>query len=247
MNSSRNATAPALEAVRSAIQSENRYPLALGTRWTYDVQDSLRFRANGAAEFGGWTSNRMRVMAEASRTTILEGQTYTVIDRLTYFLDLPFPEIPYRTRQYLRMDSSALYSYPDAGGIGAVEGRDMPAPGFHESVLLVYPARVGAHWKSSVRSDSDYDFEVEAIEPVRTLVGTFPAARVRGFLHSGQPGTEPERIWYGKPGVVRSREKRVDEAGLSNGQRGIRETITNAILTSFVPGSPQAFFVPTAQ
>ena len=123
----------------------------------------------------------------------------------------------------------------------------MPAPGFHESVLLVYPARVGAHWKSSVRSDSDYDFEVEAIEPVRTLVGTFPAARVRGFLHSGQPGTEPERIWYGKPGVVRSREKRVDEAGLSNGQRGIRETITNAILTSFVPGSPQAFFVPTAQ
>jgi hypothetical protein len=234
-------TAPSFEAARSLIARDDewgsRYPLAIGTRWTYDIVEQKRFRANGDPEFGSWKSTRVLVIAEASRTTVLEGRSYTVIDELDYFPDSYFPEIPYRDRQFLRLDSSALYSYPNVGGIGSAEGlaaANAPTPSFHESVLLVYPPRVGARWKANPRSD--YEFEVEAIEPVRTVVGTFPAARVRGFLHSGQPGTEPARSWYGKPGLVRRWERRVDDAGLPNGQRGISETITDQILTSFVPG-----------
>jgi len=232
------ATAPSLEAAPSAVAQApgERYPLELGTRWEYAFVDSQRFRANGDAEFGPWKTTHGRVTSEASRTTEIEGHLYTVIDELIYFPSLWAPGVPYRDRQFLRQDASALYSFPNAGGIGAPGGAagEIPTPTFHESVLLVYPPRVGARWK--VRLRSDYEFEVEAIEPVRTVLGVFPAARVRGFLHSGQPGTEPDLTWYGKPGVLRQRSKRMDDAGLPNGQRGIRETISERLLTSFVPG-----------
>ena len=234
------ATAPSLEAARSAVAQDSepgdRYPLALGTRWTYDLVERTRFRANGDPEFGPWKTTHIPITAEASRITEIEGHTFTVIDELIYFPSLWAPGIPYRDRQFLRQDASALYSFPNEGGIAAAEevARALPTPTLHESVQLVYPPHVGAHWKVSLRSD--YEFEVEAIEPVRTVLGVFPAARVRGALHSGQPGTEAERIWYGKPGVVRRWSRRVDDAGLPNGQRGLKETIDDELLTSFTPG-----------
>jgi hypothetical protein len=219
-------TAPALEAVRIDIATTdgqaNHYPLALGTTWTYDVVERTRFRADGDLEFGPWKTTHYERRERAARNYKGEWQDYVETDIVYWSYDHPNPEYPYVSHQRLRQDAVALYSTPITGGIGAVEptARDLPAPVRAEHILLVYPTHVGAHWKPSPLATTE--LTVEAIEPVRTVLGVLPAARVGG-------------TWYGKVGVVR-RLRHIIGGATEYPRHGVREEIDDELLTSFTPG-----------
>ena len=228
-SSTQSPTAPSTRMSRPTSESQmlapgaaGQFPLVLGATWTYEGTEQTRDRPTGQADYGPTKTRRFTRVAHAAQRTQVDfpGVEYLVIESELNYEGGPGP---FMFREYLRQDRTALYS-ADLGGISSfvLASPGTPVKQTRETIILLYPVRVGLVWKGAPNLMSNPTFTVEAIEPMRTPIGVESSARVAANTEL-LDARQPDLTWFGRSGILQAQKRWVSKIYLPTGGTGERE------------------------